>query len=207
MKSLTDYELIALAQGGSVEARNTLIERHLGFIYARTMAYCHNRDAEEFIADATLGFIRAIEKFEPHRGLKLLTYADHWIRQKVYKGYAEVVQMVHIPDYLRESSRKINESCKTDAQRARSWFSLDRDKGPALAARRRSVRHEEAPFTDIRALAQSLPPRHFHVIKMRLNGKMLREIGALTGITRQRVLQIEQEAVQIMRAYARAQSA
>ncbi len=89
---------IAIAQGKTnaggreiSEAKGILFENNRGFITACAMkfarAFTNNVvDADDFLSDAYLGFQTAVEKFDPARGLTLLTCAKPWIYQAMQRG-------------------------------------------------------------------------------------------------------------------------
>ncbi len=41
---------------------------------------CPRVELEDFISEGTLGFIKAVDRFDPCRNLKVKTYAEHRIR-------------------------------------------------------------------------------------------------------------------------------
>jgi len=66
---------------GDVAAAEALVRAHLGLVI--TMARKYRRypvQREELIAEGNLGIVRALQKFDPERGLRFATYAVHWIR-------------------------------------------------------------------------------------------------------------------------------
>lgn len=69
---------------GDRAAAEALARAHLGLV--RTVARRYQRYAarqDELIAEGNVGLVRALQKFEPERGLRFATYAVHWIRSLI----------------------------------------------------------------------------------------------------------------------------
>lgn len=90
--------------------RNELVERHLAL--ARRLARRYSgrgvglADLEQ---EASLGLLRAVEKFEPDRGVPLASYARWWIRHgliRAVQGQGRDVRLpVHVHELLARASR------------------------------------------------------------------------------------------------------
>ncbi len=89
LRSLTrkdEEQLVRRAQAGDIKARNALISSNEGLLglvttrmkYPKTF---HN----DLMQEGVFGLIRAIERFEPERGLKFSTYAVFWVRAKMQR--------------------------------------------------------------------------------------------------------------------------
>src|SRR5262245_59421717 len=63
------------------EARDALVQSQLRYVVAIALGYRHyGLPIAELIAEGNFGLIRALAKFDPARGYRVLTYASHWIR-------------------------------------------------------------------------------------------------------------------------------
>lgn len=87
---LTREEELALAQTykvmGCETASNKLIRAHLRQVVHCALRYRgYGAPVADLIAAGNLGLVHALKKFEPERGLRFATYAEHWVRAYVVR--------------------------------------------------------------------------------------------------------------------------
>ena len=227
------------------EAKEVLARSLLRFVVSIAKNY-RNRGMPlpDLIQEGNIGLLRAIEKFDYHRGYRLSTYAGWWIRQGIARSLDNQALMIRVPVYVNEKVKKIKRCRQT------AWQNPEAASGPealqtedlmsqalqvmqepisldaAFADSARS-QHEHIPDT----LSTSLSDRKIEgslfaeetekifkclsavertVIRMRFglgyeSSYTLEEIGAQSGLSRERVRQIEKAALHKIRRAANVQ--
>ena len=79
-------KLILEAQNGNEKSKNKVVQSNLRFVVTIAKQFQHRGiDLMDLIAAGNEGLIKAVDKFNPSRGVTFLSYAVWWIKQAIYK--------------------------------------------------------------------------------------------------------------------------
>jgi len=93
-----EAELALRAKQNDKEAIRTLVQANLKFVVKIAARY-QNRGLSlaELISEGNMGLIKAIEKFDPKKDNKLISYAVWWIKQRILFALAEKTNVIRMP--------------------------------------------------------------------------------------------------------------
>ena len=82
-----EYQLaVELRDRGNVQAAQRLILSHLRFVIRIARDYKnYGLPVADLIQEGTVGLMRAVKRFDPELGVRLASYAVHWIRAEIYE--------------------------------------------------------------------------------------------------------------------------
>lgn len=208
-----EQELFARVSVGDMAARDQIVESNLRHVVSLSILYSRRSrvGAEELLASGCLGLLRAIEKYDPGRGLRFVTYAAHWIKC-----------------FIRDTVLHLRSIAKTDWRTpdvARD-MSLDDSDTPEGATRKDllvdGAPSQEQTFADDEALSRvrwiaegvirrEMNPRERVIARSRVMGSnqeecpSLRDLAAEFGCTPECIRLIEMKArAKIMHALTKA---
>jgi RNA polymerase sigma-32 factor len=75
-----------LRQTGDVEAARQLVLSHLRVVVAIARGYLgYGLPQADLIQEGNIGLMKAVKRFDPERGVRLVSFAVHWIRAEMHE--------------------------------------------------------------------------------------------------------------------------
>lgn len=235
------------AQRALAQAQAQMLCANLRLVVSVAKRYRHRGvPFLDLIQEGNIGLMRALDKFEPRRGLKFITYAHWWVHQAISRAIVEQQSTIRLPGYLVDHRSKLqnaetkleqrygrsptgqelghalgwtphkvatvqgikpilvrlHEPLRDDGRRLEETLEDERISPPdTLVANTELRQHVEASLAD-------LPEREARLLRLRFglatdHPHSLKEIGALFGLSRERIRQLEKKALEKLRHSAR----
>lgn len=96
---------------GDAEAREQLIVSHLNLVRFLASKFKNRGESlDDLIQVGTIGLIKAIDRFDPERGLEFTTYATPTIMGEIKRHFRDKGWSVRVPRRLQELSSKVTQA-------------------------------------------------------------------------------------------------
>jgi RNA polymerase primary sigma factor len=106
-RSLERGRLEALYQDGLM-ARDHLIKANTRLVVSVAKRYIgRGVPFLDLIQEGNLGLMKAVEKYDVHKGFRFSTYATWWIRQTITRSIADQARTIRIPVHMSDRIRQI----------------------------------------------------------------------------------------------------
>jgi RNA polymerase sigma-32 factor len=145
-----------LRDHGDLEAARQLVLSHLRLVVSIARGYVgYGLPQADLIQEGNIGLMKAVKRFDPERGVRLVSFAMHWIRAEIHEFVLRNWRLVKI--------------ATTKAQR-KLFFNL------------RSMRHSTATLgpDEVREIAKDLGVKPEEVVEM--EARMLNQDAALDPV-------------------------
>ena len=96
-------------------AKDSFVEHNLRLAMDTAAKYARSQsrmEYEDLIQEATIGLMRAVDKFDPERGFKFSTYATWWCRQacqRAIANYGRAILPMHVEADVRKLAAVVEE--------------------------------------------------------------------------------------------------
>lgn len=229
-KPLTKEEeqvLFSLVKKGNQKARQRLITSNMRFVLKVAMQYrtCPI-PLSDLISEGAIGLTRAIDSFEPERGLKFISYGVWWIKAYITKAINEKANLIRLPvnqtinvrKALKEHSqgKELTDEVKELIQFGQKAVSFDSPLNSDSKTTYSEVLKDDSainPEIDaevgdieelVKDLMAQLPEKEADVIGSiygisREAPQTLREVGSYMNISHERVRQLRDQALKRLR--------
>lgn len=197
-----ERKLLFKAKNGDLDAQNEILTSNLRFVFNIASRYKGQGAAiSDLISEGNLGLVKAIQKFNPERDVKFISYAVWWVRnsmQEFIKKRQACLNIEKDEDTLNIplTSNKIPDSEDEWVERKDAMLSDEEDE-----AKRELHKNQRKIVNELLGILEG---REKYIVEqyygIGCKEKNLEEIGKELGITKERVRQIKLSCLNKLRS-------
>jgi len=153
---LTEQEEVDLAtrlrEQGDLDAARQLIMSHLRLVVSIARGYLgYGLPHADLIQEGNIGLMKAVKRFDPTRGVRLVSFAIHWIKAEIHEFIVRNWRLVKIA--TTKAQRKLFFNLRSMKQGSST---LNREEVHSIAARL-GVKPEEVTEMETRLCGREVP--------------------------------------------------
>ncbi len=112
-----------LQQDGDLEAARKLIMSHLRFVVHIAKSYSgYGLPQADLVQEGNIGLMKAVKRFDPSVGVRLVSFAVHWIKAEIHEFVLRNWRIVKVA--TTKAQRKLFFNLRKNKKRL-GWFSHD----------------------------------------------------------------------------------
>jgi len=137
-----------LHQNGDLEAARQLIMSHLRFVVHIARSYSgYGLPVSDLIQEGNIGLMKAVKRFDPNVGVRLVSFAVHWIKAEIHEYVLKNWRIVKIA--TTKAQRKLFFNLRK-AKKHLGWFNQEEVKNVAesLGVAEHEVREMESRMSN-----------------------------------------------------------
>jgi RNA polymerase sigma-32 factor len=114
---------LRLRNHGDMEAARRMVLSHLRFVIRIARGYLgYGLPLPDLIQEGTVGLMKAVRRFEPDVGVRLVSFAVHWIRAEIHEYILRNWRIVKVA--TTKAQRKLFFNLRS-AKKRLGWFTFD----------------------------------------------------------------------------------
>lgn len=119
-----EYDLaIRLHDGNDLKAAQKLVVSHLRFVAHIARSYSgYGLSEADLIQEGSIGLMKAVKRFDPYRGVRLVSFAVYWIRAEIHEFVLRNWRIVKIA--TTKAQRKLFFNLRSSKKRL-AWFNKE----------------------------------------------------------------------------------
>ncbi len=120
---------VRLQEEGDLEAARRLVMSHLRFVIRIARGYSgYGLALPDLIQEGTVGLMKAVRRFDPDYGVRLVSFAVHWIKAEIHEYVLRNWRIVKVA--TTKAQRKLFFNLRSSKKRL-GWFSQEEIEGVA----------------------------------------------------------------------------